>query len=170
MRDLRRCDDKPFGGATADLFSGDFRQVGPVVLFGKRADVVEASLIYSHLWKHVHTAFSTRSINERSSRQGVLQNCASCRRFRTPRSLTDFTDQGTTSTDDACTLRGVSQFQHLIDFVYSDIMTADPTEFANRGILFPTNVCSTDEINEHIHTQHLASGQTHTYSVVRTTS
>ncbi|CAM9725364.1 unnamed protein product [Scytosiphon promiscuus] len=45
MRDLRRCDDKPFGGATAVLFSGDFRQVGPVVRFGKRADVVEASLI-----------------------------------------------------------------------------------------------------------------------------
>ncbi|CAN0531404.1 unnamed protein product, partial [Scytosiphon promiscuus] len=42
-------------------------------------------------------------------------------------------------------------FQHLIDFVYPDIMTAEPTEFANRGILSPTNVVSSrDEINEHI--------------------
>ncbi|CAN0226796.1 unnamed protein product, partial [Scytosiphon promiscuus] len=52
LRDLRRCDDRPFGGATV-LFSGDFRQVGPVVLFGTPADVVEAFLISSHLWKHV---------------------------------------------------------------------------------------------------------------------
>ncbi|CAN0302371.1 unnamed protein product, partial [Scytosiphon promiscuus] len=40
-------------------------------------------------------------------------------------------------------------FQHLIDFVYPDIMTSEPTEFANRGILSPTNI-SADEINEHI--------------------
>ncbi|CAM9821840.1 unnamed protein product [Hapterophycus canaliculatus] len=54
--------------------------------------------------------------------------------------LTDSTDQGTTSTD-TCT-------PALIDFVYPDIMTAEPTVFADRGILSPTNV-STDEINEH---------------------
>ncbi|CAN0534238.1 unnamed protein product [Scytosiphon promiscuus] len=65
MRDLRRCDDKPFGGATAVLFSGDFRQVGPVVLFGKRADVVEASLIYSHLWKHVQRFRLVQSMRDR---------------------------------------------------------------------------------------------------------
>ncbi|CAM9728220.1 unnamed protein product, partial [Hapterophycus canaliculatus] len=40
-----RCDDKPFGGVTVVLFSGDFRQVGPVVLFGTPSDdVMEAPL------------------------------------------------------------------------------------------------------------------------------
>ncbi|CAN0392959.1 unnamed protein product, partial [Ectocarpus sp. 12 AP-2014] len=48
-----------------------------------------------------------------------------------------------------CSLDGATEFQHLIDFVYPDILTAAPAEFADRGILSPTNA-STDEINDHI--------------------
>ena len=48
-----------------------------------------------------------------------------------------------------CSISGVDTFQQLIDFVYPDILTAEPTTFANRGILAPTNN-STDEINDHI--------------------
>ena len=44
LRDLRRC-DRPFGGTTV-LFAGDWRQVGPVVLFGTPADVIEWALIF----------------------------------------------------------------------------------------------------------------------------
>ena len=51
LRDLRRC-DRPFGGTTV-LFAGDWRQVGPVVLFGTPADVIESALISSYLWKHI---------------------------------------------------------------------------------------------------------------------
>ena len=43
LRDLRRC-DRPFGGTTI-LFTRDWRQVSPVVVFGTPADVVESALI-----------------------------------------------------------------------------------------------------------------------------
>lgn len=39
----------PFGGKIVVLV-GDFRQCGPVIPRGTRADIVEASLISSHLW------------------------------------------------------------------------------------------------------------------------
>ncbi|CAM9337287.1 unnamed protein product, partial [Scytosiphon promiscuus] len=146
LRDLRRCDDKPFGGATV-LFSGDFRQVGPVVLFGTPADVVEASLISSHLWQHVQRFRLVLSMRDRLDKAYSKTVRAVGEGIIPPLTLPD-TSTGTTSTE-TCTLRGVTQFQHLIDFVYPDIMTAAPTEFADRGILSPTNI-STDEINEHI--------------------
>ncbi|CAN0278799.1 unnamed protein product [Scytosiphon promiscuus] len=53
--------------------------------------------------------------------------------------LTDSTDQGTTSTSTATS----------IDYVHPDKMPAEPTVFADRGVLPRTND-STDEINEHI--------------------
>ena len=48
-----------------------------------------------------------------------------------------------------CSISGVDTVKQLIDFVYPDILTAEPTTSANRGILAPTNN-STDEINDHI--------------------
>ncbi|CAM9700145.1 unnamed protein product, partial [Hapterophycus canaliculatus] len=51
--------------------------------------------------------------------------------------------------------------QHLIDFVYPDILTAKPTVFADKGILSPTND-STDEIDGHI--QNLLSAETNIMS------
>ncbi|CAN0283168.1 unnamed protein product [Scytosiphon promiscuus] len=146
LRDLRRCDDKPFEGATL-LFSGDFRQVGPVVLFGTPADVVEASLISSHLWKHVKRFRFVQSMRDRLDKAYSNAVRAVGEGIISPLTLPD-TSTGTTSTD-TCTLRGVTQFQHLFDFVYPDIMTAEPTEFANRGILSPTNV-RTHERNEYL--------------------
>ncbi|CAM9593390.1 unnamed protein product, partial [Ectocarpus fasciculatus] len=130
LRDLRRC-DKPFGGATV-LFGGDWRQVGPVVVFGTPADVVESSLISSHLWDKI-------------------------KRFRLVQSMRDRMDKPFSRTVRAIgeglvppvTLPDESVFQHLIDFVYPDILTAQPRDFADRGILSPTNA-STDEINDHI--------------------
>ena len=34
------------------VLGGDFRQILPVVQKGTRADIVNASLNYSHLWSH----------------------------------------------------------------------------------------------------------------------
>ena len=63
VRDLRRC-DRPFGGTTI-LFAGDWRQVGPVVLFGTPADVVESALISSYMWTHVTRFRLTQSMRDR---------------------------------------------------------------------------------------------------------
>ncbi|CAN0386694.1 unnamed protein product, partial [Scytosiphon promiscuus] len=145
LRDLRRCDDKPFGGATV-LFSGDFRQVGPVVMFGTPADVVEASLISSHLWEHVKRFRLVLSMRDRLDKafsktvravgEGIIPPLTLSTRSQIPQNREPHQQK-------------LTQFQHLIDFVYPDIMTAAPTEFASRGILSPTNI-STDEMNEHI--------------------
>jgi len=43
---------KIFGGKTVVL-GGDFRQILPIVLKGRREDIVSASLLRSHLWQHV---------------------------------------------------------------------------------------------------------------------
>lgn len=52
---------KPFSGATI-LFSGDRRQIDTVIPLGTADDVVDASFVSSHLWKHVQrfrlTAFT----------------------------------------------------------------------------------------------------------------
>ncbi|GBP05743.1 ATP-dependent DNA helicase PIF1 [Eumeta japonica] len=52
MRDLRN-KNSPMGGCTI-LFSGDFRQILPVVTRGTRADEINASLKRSNLWPHVN--------------------------------------------------------------------------------------------------------------------
>ena len=50
MRDIMDRPDLPFGGKTV-VFGGDFRQVLPVVRKGTRAQIVDASLSRSELWK-----------------------------------------------------------------------------------------------------------------------
>ena len=51
MRDLRNS-NCPMGGYTI-LFSGDFRQMLPVMTRGTRADEVNASLKRLYLWPHI---------------------------------------------------------------------------------------------------------------------
>jgi ATP-dependent DNA helicase PIF1 len=49
LRDIMNRPELPFGGKTI-VFSGDFRQVLPVVPKGSRAQIVDASLRRSYLW------------------------------------------------------------------------------------------------------------------------
>lgn len=49
-RDIMSQPDCPFGGK-AILFDGDFCQVLPIVRKGSRAQIVDASLRRSYLWK-----------------------------------------------------------------------------------------------------------------------
>lgn len=75
-RDIQSADDpanehKPFGGKPI-LLGGDFRQVLPVIEQGTRADVVDASLVRSALWKHVevlHLTINMRLHNPSLSQQ-----------------------------------------------------------------------------------------------------
>ncbi|CAM9469135.1 unnamed protein product, partial [Hapterophycus canaliculatus] len=47
---------------------------------------------------------------------------------------------------EACTVRGVTTFQHRIEFVYPDISTADSSSFADRGVFAPANTSLTVSI------------------------
>jgi hypothetical protein len=53
MRDIMGRRDLPFGGKTI-VFGGDFRQVLPVVRKGTRAEIIDAALRSSYLWKGMH--------------------------------------------------------------------------------------------------------------------
>ncbi|KAL0838591.1 hypothetical protein ABMA28_016683 [Loxostege sticticalis] len=57
MRDLRS-KNAPMGGCTI-LFSGDFRQILPVVIRGTRADEINASLKRSNLWPNMRLSLSS---------------------------------------------------------------------------------------------------------------
>ena len=63
MRDIIRSPNKgkPFGGKVVVL-GGDFRQILPVVPKGSRADIVHASLNYSHLWRHCKVIKLTKNM------------------------------------------------------------------------------------------------------------
>ena len=52
LRDIQ-CFNAPFGGIPT-LLCGDFRQILPVVWNGTRANIVDASLKHSYLWKFIH--------------------------------------------------------------------------------------------------------------------
>ena len=157
LRDLRKC-NRPFGGATL-LMSAGWRQVGPVVPFGTADDVVDAALISSHLWKHVKRFHLTQSMRDRLDESYSKAVRAIGEGRVSPITLPDKSEviplqhTTTTATSDShastSTVQGVTDFQHLIDFVYPDLLTAGLTLFADRGILAPTNV-SIDEINDHI--------------------
>lgn len=156
LRDLRR-NDTPFGGATV-LFSGDWRQVGPVIPFGTPRDVVNAAFISSYLWKHVQRFRLIQSMRDRLDKPYSLTVRAIGEGKIAPITLPDesiviplqhTSADEHTSVLSTCTITGVTDFEHLIDFVYPDLLTADPALFADRGILAPTNV-SIDQINNHV--------------------
>ena len=60
LRDLLQI-DAPFGGKTF-LFGGDFRQTLPVIPGGSRAEIVDACLKRSYLWRHIHVMHLRRNL------------------------------------------------------------------------------------------------------------
>ncbi|XP_071704334.1 uncharacterized protein [Rutidosis leptorrhynchoides] len=67
MRDIIRpqAKHKPFGGKVV-VFSGDFRQILPVIQRGTRAEIVNASLHSSYLWRDVTVLELTKNMHLRS--------------------------------------------------------------------------------------------------------
>ena len=64
LRDITKT-DAPFGGKIVVL-GGDFRQLLPVIHSGTRAQVIEASLARSALWRHVRILELTENMRLRS--------------------------------------------------------------------------------------------------------
>ena len=121
---------------------------------------------FSYLWKHTTRFRLVQSMRDRLDQPFSQTVRAIGEGLLPPVTLPDasvviplqYSPQPTSTAPDpspvpnqppTCSISGVDTFQQLIDFVYPDILTAEPTTFANRGILAPTN-SSTDEINDHI--------------------
>ena len=56
------CRSQIFGGVTV-LLGGDFRQILPVIPKGSRAEIVQACINQSELWKHCKIFTLTRSMH-----------------------------------------------------------------------------------------------------------
>jgi len=61
LQDILGNDDIPFGGIPV-LFTGDFRQILPVVKQGSRYQIMEASLQRSKLWEHIQVIHLTENM------------------------------------------------------------------------------------------------------------
>ena len=69
LRDLKSKPNKPFGGATV-VFGGDFKQCLPVVLHGKKVDILTASMLAWPLWSKVKILQLTENMRVKSHENG----------------------------------------------------------------------------------------------------
>ncbi|GBP39032.1 ATP-dependent DNA helicase pif1 [Eumeta japonica] len=142
MRDLRN-KNSPMGGCTI-LFSGDFRQILPVVTRGTRADEINASLKRSNLWPHVNKLeLKTNMRVSSSSRENRLF----------PEMLLKVGNgeltqsEGRINLENLCVL--IDNIQELVNKVYpdiDDISYKTISWFKERAILSPTNE-QVDKVN-----------------------
>lgn len=163
MRDLRSM-DAPFGGCLI-LFSGDFRQILPVVTRGTRGDEINASLKRSYIWPKIT----------------VLQLKTNIRVLFSETENTVFADlllkigngqlpaingEIELYNSNLCVL--VNNLQELIDNVYPDIKNSSIKSlnwFKERSILSPTNE-QVDKVNNLIISK--LDGQTRVYYSIDT--
>ncbi|CAN0228447.1 unnamed protein product [Ectocarpus sp. 12 AP-2014] len=69
----------PFGGKTI-LFSGDWRQVAPVLPFGTESEIVEHAFLSLYLWSQVHRFRLTKCMRDKDDipcAKPVLLSCCS---------------------------------------------------------------------------------------------
>ena len=69
LQDIRSC-TKLFGGVTI-VFGSNFQQTLPVICKGSREEIVNATLLRSPLWKHIHTRHLRQNMR-------LLQSVDSC--------------------------------------------------------------------------------------------
>ncbi|XP_035213833.1 uncharacterized protein LOC118187673 [Stegodyphus dumicola] len=143
MRDLRN-KNSPMGGCTI-LFSGDFRQILPVVTRGTRADEINASLKRSNLWPHINKLeLKTNMRVSSSSRENRLF----------PEMLLKVGNGELTQSEERINLENlcvlIDNIQELVNNVYPDIDNISYKTiswFKERAILSPTNE-QVDKVNK----------------------
>ena len=123
------------------LFSGDFRQLAPIVEKGTENDCIRASVIHSSFWPTIKKHQLTHPFRQ--------QNDPDFAKF----ALRVGSDQEERfHIDDEhviklpATMHNADNIDALIHNVYGDIQTEQPETLAKRAVLSPLNV-SIDEIN-----------------------
>ena len=149
LRDIMKAVDpnlegKPFGGKVV-VFGGDFWQILPVIVKGRREDIVGLCLCRSTLWNHVNVM--KLNINMRLLNTTYNSNTAEQAEFakwllevgegRVP-TITAESDIIRLPED---IILPSQDLNDLIQFVYSDlsIHSVNPKYFVECGILTPTN-------------------------------
>jgi len=115
----------PFGGKVVILL-GDFRQTCPVIPRGTKADVLNACISRCHLWTKFRIARLITPI--RNAKDPALA------------SFVDAIGDGAGPNVDLSFLTHTSDIEDVINFVYGQNITNDPTACLGRCILAPTNL------------------------------
>lgn len=142
LRDLKKS-TQPYGSIPI-CFSGDWRQIGPVIPFGSAADTVEASFISSNLWPITNRFRLT--ISQRDKRdasyarfvRSIGENRQMPTRFPDGADLIPLSNSADSLTSDHFTLKHTTNFDDLVRFVYPD-KNEDTRHLNNRAILATTN-------------------------------
>ena len=148
--------DLPFGGKTI-LFSGDWRQVAPVLKYGTEAEIVEQAFLSSYLWKHVERFRLTKSTRNKDDLPYAQTVLAIGEGKVEPVQLKDGSValplKHTITNDDGsqtvCSVDGTTNFEDLIHKVYPELLDVDHSTYNDRAILAATND-NVDTINNFI--------------------
>ncbi|CAM9472450.1 unnamed protein product, partial [Hapterophycus canaliculatus] len=160
LQDLLR-NHNTFGNKTI-LFSGDFRQTGPIVKFGASTDTVDASIISSHLWGKIKKYRLTASQRDREDPQYAAFVRSVGEGLQPTVHLPeagDFMPLNNSSESDPSNhfqLQYTTNFSDLVEFVYPDL-SEDSRRWNTRAILATTNN-AIDNSNEVVSEQR--SGET----------
>ena len=141
LRDLHN--PTSFGGKPV-LFSGDWRQIGPIVKFGSASDTVEAAVISSHLWNSVTRMRFT--ISQRDKKDAPYSSFVRAfgeisqplAKLPDGADLIPLTNVHNISKSDHFQLQYTTNFEDLINFVYPNI-NEDVRLLNIRVILSTTN-------------------------------
>jgi len=136
----------PFGGKKF-IIGGDFRQCLPVVLRGKRADIINASIKSSYLWNNIKS-FSLSTNMRLSSEQNLeysklLMNIGNGTEKKT--TINQFNDFITLPDSIWMPLNPNNLFNEIYEEF--QINFSNPEYLNSRAILCPLN-SQTDQINE----------------------
>ena len=132
-----------FGGKTI-LFSGDWRQIGPVTKGSSSpTDTVDVAFISSHLWNHVQRLRLTISQRDKEDPQyadfvqRVGENKIPLSEVN-EQPMMPLNNHCLPNTDDHFQLQFTTDFNALINFVYPNI-NEDSKQWNDRAILATTN-------------------------------
>ena len=132
---------KPFGGKTM-VFAGDFRQILPVIPHGHEAEIIDACINKSVLWRHVQTLQLTENmrLDEDSRDRNAFLLSIGDGTCQTNPDMQNFVKLP----DEICT---PCSLENLIQETFGDIN--ENTDFTNKVILTPKNV-DVHHINDEI--------------------
>jgi AAA+ superfamily predicted ATPase len=60
LQDMRK-DQRPFGGITT-VFGGDMKQILPVIIKGRKEDIINATILRSQLWQTIRVLYLRRNM------------------------------------------------------------------------------------------------------------
>ena len=153
----------PFGGKTIVL-GGDFRQCLPVVLRGQRADIVQASIKFSYLWKYARVLKLTTNMRlaegQIEYRDFLLKIGNDQMQKQTINEIPDCIKLP----ENICLPLNINT---LVDKIYDNFQQQhnQPQYINDRAILCPLNI-QADEINTFISNK--IQAESHTYLSIDT--